>query len=93
MEEWTVAKERDWAWREDLKCGVRRLEYDFTSREGVLFMGEEHCTNMSTCIRLFEGIDPQVGRIRTIAGDREDTEYRLSGGEWIVVDKHGFVVR
>jgi hypothetical protein len=65
------------------KCCVQRLEYDFTSRTGLLVMNEHDCTDMSGCIKVFEGIDPEVKLIRTIeASGRPDTTYRKLADGW-----------
>ena len=64
------------------QCRVRRLEYDFTTRTGLLVMNDHDCTDMSGCIKVFEGIDPEVKIIRTTqASGRRDTIYlKLANG-------------
>jgi len=64
------------------QCHVQRLEYNFTTRTGLLVMDDGDCTDMSGCINVFEGMDPEVRLIRTIeACGRPDTTYRkLAGG-------------
>jgi hypothetical protein len=63
-------------------CRVKRLEYDFVARTGILFMMALNCTDMLGCIALFKAVDPEVRRIRTVAGIDGDTEYRLVAGSW-----------
>jgi hypothetical protein len=70
---------------EETQCYVERLEYDFEHRAGKLFMGENSCTDMSGCIRLFSRIDPMVELIETFASPshpRRDTAYRRRNGKW-----------
>src|ERR1700739_3770863 len=57
---------------ERLQCCVQRLEYDFTTRTGLLVMNEHDCTDISGCIKVFEGIDLEV---TTQASGRRDTLY------------------
>jgi hypothetical protein len=65
------------------QCCVQRLEYDFTTRTGVLVMDEHDCTDMSGCIQVFEGIDPEVRLIRTMeASGHPDTIYRKLAEGW-----------
>jgi hypothetical protein len=46
-------------------------------------MDDGDCTDMSGCIKVFEGMDPEVGLIRTIeACGRPDTTYRKLAGGW-----------
>jgi hypothetical protein len=71
--------------RDDVQCYVEKLEYDFQRRAGKLFMGENSCTDMDGCIRLFKRIDPDVELIETIASPsspRRDTTYRRVAGKW-----------
>jgi hypothetical protein len=69
------------------QCCVQRLEYDFTTRTGLLVMNDDECTDMSGCIKVFEGIDPQVKPIRTIeACGRRDTIYRKLSDGWEAFD-------
>lgn len=72
-------------WHPQLQCAVANLLYDFTSQTGTLNMGEEQCCDMSACIALFTAIAQDVQRIDTFAGDRPDTTYTLSRGEWRAV--------
>ena len=69
--------------RDDVQCYVEKLEYDFVRRTGKLFMGENSCTDMGGCIRLFKQIDQDVRLIETIrSGPQPDTTYRLVAGKW-----------
>jgi hypothetical protein len=66
--------------RSDLQTSVRRLDYDFETRCGVLHMGAICCTDMNGCIRLFQRIDPQVRTIYTFSVSIEDTAYYRKEG-------------
>jgi hypothetical protein len=56
---------------------------DGTSRTGLLVMNEHDCTDMSGCIKVFEGIDPEVKIIRTTqASGRRDTIYLKLANGW-----------
>jgi hypothetical protein len=71
-----------------LMTRVVRLEYDFDTRHGRLYM-EPHCNcDMGACIELFEKIDPEVFFIVTIAGDRQDTIYRKHQNGWYALTPH-----
>lgn len=65
-----------------MKCHVLRIEYDFVSQIGILYMPPVCCCDMQGCIDLFEAIDPKVDQIRTFGGDRQDTSYHLVAGIW-----------
>lgn len=62
--------------RDDLKCEVTGLSYDFEERRGILRMPQYNACDMMGCISLFAAIDPDVERIDTFAGDKKDTCYR-----------------
>lgn len=66
----------------ELQCSVLGISYDFSTRQGVLSMAETNACDMTGCIAFFKRIDPKVESIRTVAGDNEDTSYRLIGKEW-----------
>ena len=72
-------KDRD---RPDLGCYVERIEYDFWTRRGILWMAEGNCTDMRGCITLFEAIDPEVVFITTMSGPDLDTRYDKRTGSW-----------
>jgi hypothetical protein len=64
-------------------CSVQRVEYDFTTRTGLLVMNEHDCTDMSGCIGVFGFIDPEVKIIRTTqASGRRDTIYLRVANGW-----------
>jgi hypothetical protein len=65
-----------------LKTLVKRIEYDFTAFAGRLYMDDRCCCDMSDCIAFFKNIDPNVIYISTMAGDEQDTRYRLIDGKW-----------
>jgi hypothetical protein len=66
----------------ELQCSVFGLNYDFTARTGVLRMEEGNACDMAGCISLFTRIDSGAKAIQTMAGDIDDTAYRLVGKEW-----------
>lgn len=69
--------------RDDVMCEVSSIAYDFDKRSGKLVMAEDQCADMAGCIRLFKAIDPDVQLIKTLAGTKPDTIYKLlSTGEW-----------
>lgn len=70
------------AGRQMLHTTVRRIEYDFVSFTGRLYMAANCCCDMGECIAFFKRIDPDVIFISTIAGTEGDTSYRLIDGEW-----------
>lgn len=65
-----------------VQCFVVKLEYDFKSKAGVLYLEEHSCTDMRGCIDLFKKIDPSVTSIQTIAGKRRDTWYIFANDKW-----------
>lgn len=65
-----------------LKCRVNRIEYDFDSRSGHLFLPEGNCTDMQGAIEFFLNIDPDVIHIHTWQGGKLDTQYVIYGGLW-----------
>ncbi|MBX5234109.1 hypothetical protein HJC02_17860 [Rhizobium sp. NLR4a] len=62
---------------------VKELSYDFPAKHGVLRMEEDNACDMNGCIALFRRIDPAVETIQTIAGEVDDTAYRLVGKGWV----------
>jgi hypothetical protein len=78
--------------REDLKCYVRRLEYNFAACEGLLVMGDHSSPDISACIALFENIDEDVYLIRTMTGSVPDIDYQklsdVEGRRWEVSIDH-----
>ena len=69
-------------YRSDLQCDVIELTYDFAEYVGTLYMAPFQNCDMSTCISLFEQIDPKVRQIVTLAGSVPDTAYKRSGAGW-----------
>lgn len=68
---------------ETLQCYAKSLEYDFEKKVGIVWLGENSCTDMTGCIGLFHLIDDNVNTIYTMAGPRRDTVYvRGADGEW-----------
>lgn len=67
---------------ERLLCEVVSLDYDFREHTGRLYMPEFNCCDMTGCLGVFRGIDPEVALIQTYSGDRPDTIYRRKGTEW-----------
>jgi len=61
---------------------VVRVEYNFVSFCGRLYMEPGTCCDMDECIAFFKKIDPNVIYISTIAGEEGDTSYRLIDGSW-----------
>jgi hypothetical protein len=77
-----MSNPRSAAWDERLKCHVVSLAHDFRSHTGQLHLPDGDCCDMTGCVALFEGIDPQVTAINTYSGDKADTVYRKEGTEW-----------
>lgn len=69
-------------WDKRLKCSVVSLTYDFGSHTGQLYLLAGDCCDMTSCVALFEGIDPKVTAIDTYSGDEADTMYRKDRTEW-----------
>ena len=72
-------------------CRVLRLSYDYNTKEGVLFIAEDGCTDMSGCIAVFSVLDPAVTLITTSSESGDWTVYRRSGDFWQVTDSSGAV--
>lgn len=66
-----------------LQCRAKDVRYDFDRKTGMLVMAAGDCCDMSGCISLFENIDPDVERIRTVSGAEEDTSYFRSEFGWV----------
>lgn len=77
-----VIETREGVFVERVQCDLFSLTYDFTSRHGVLHMQEFNCCDMTGCIELFYGIDPDVQYISTMAADQPDTGYFRKEGNW-----------
>ena len=66
-----------------LQCDVLRVEYNFNSQAGTLYLEDHSCRDMIGCINFFRSIDPEVKQIITFSGDREDTGYtRTTDDKW-----------
>ena len=65
-----------------LGCPVQQIHYDFVTHIGQAVLLKAHCTDMTSVIRYFCGIDPQVQCIVTIAGSTLDTCYTRQGTAW-----------
>ena len=72
-----------------LQCELERLDYDFTSRIGRLYMVDGDCCDMSACIEMFAAIDRDVSRIETFSGTEADTCYAKPLGKWVAYDAEG----
>jgi GcrA cell cycle regulator len=80
----TMPKQHD-----GLQCELERLDYDFTSRIGRLYMVDGDCCDMSACIEMFAAIDRDVSRIETFSGTEADTCYAKPLGKWVAYDAEG----
>lgn len=74
-------------WRDEFKCHVTRVDYDFEERVGYVSMPPMCCTDMQGTIAFFQKIDVDVSRIVTMCIDTQDksfdTEYiKHSSGRW-----------
>jgi hypothetical protein len=68
---------------------VERLEYDYRTGTGRLYMPPHCCTDMTAAIKLFKAIHPRVRRIETFAGEEPDVRYEARGMKWRAVDPTG----
>ncbi len=67
----------------EFQCTATALVYDFGAHHGTLYIAHEGCTDMGGAIRVFTALDPDVVRIDTRSGSREDTTYlKYSDGTW-----------
>jgi hypothetical protein len=82
MKEEPMINSTEAVWDERLMCHVVALDYVFSSHTGQLFMSDGGCCDMTGCVALFAGIDPQVTAIDTYSGDEIDTMYRKDGNAW-----------
>ncbi len=78
-------RRRDALFHPEMQCCVRALQYDFEHRRAVVLLEENSCTDMTGCVNTVKKLDPRVQEIRTYAGDKPDTAYRLIEGEWRAV--------
>ena len=76
------AVKRYWQLSERWKCVPLRLDYDFQTRSGHLWLTDGHCVDMSAAVEAFTAIDVQVETIHTWSGDKPDTWYTRRGGAW-----------
>ena len=70
-------------YKENLRTPVESLYYDFTKKEGTLRLPTGCSCDMSGCLALFAGIDPNVQQIDTYAGGERDTFYVRRAGRWV----------
>lgn len=66
----------------DIQCSVSHLTYSFHSHLGDLFIADNQCTDMTTCIELFRRLDPDVREIRVHEGTHNETIYTKIGEQW-----------
>ena len=72
---------------ERVVCCMLKLEYDFLTRKGVLYVPGMNCTDFSGCIGLFKGIDAKVEKIAVINEHHGlDITYVLLDGKWVSVE-------
>jgi hypothetical protein len=66
------------------KTRAMRLEYDFVTSKGRLYLNPNRDDSPGCIIQLFEEIDPNVIFISVIIGDRDDTYFcRNADGSWL----------
>ena len=76
-----------------LKCSIRRIEYDFRSRAGQLFMEKDNCCDAYGCVALFQRIDKRVRLIETYAGELPDMVFSRIDGQWESLDRRRVAYR
>ena len=69
-----------------LVCWPERLEYDFKTHTGKLYLSAGGCCDMNGCISTFQVIDLEVGRIDTYSGDELDIIYMKRRTGWEACD-------
>ncbi len=74
-----------------LVCTANRIEYDWGSKKGSLYIASGEYSDMSGCINMFRVIDPEVKHIQTFSGDVADVVYeRLESDSWIATLPGGY---
>ena len=67
----------------DLGAAYQEAFKDFTKKEGTLRLPTGCSCDMSGCLALFAGIDPNVQRIDIYAGRELETYYARHGSRWV----------
>jgi hypothetical protein len=71
----------------DFLCVPHRIEYDFTTQTGTLYIDFPNSADQTGTIRVFTQIDKDVKLIHVFVGEKADITYGLEpSGKWEAKD-------
>lgn len=66
----------------NVMCDVSEIRIDVKNKQGFLVLPEMNYPDMSSTVRCFTSVDPEIEVIQTYVGDKPDTVYVKVGNEW-----------
>ena len=72
----------------NLKCNVDKIIYDVHAYTGKLYTPEMNFPDMSSTIKCFKSIDPEIKCIEVWVGNELDMKYVL-GSSWVAINLNG----
>jgi hypothetical protein len=66
----------------NVMCNVSEIRIDVDAKRGGLFLPEMNYPDMSSTIRCFTSVDPEIEVIETFVGGEPDTMYIKIDSEW-----------
>ena len=66
----------------DVKCNVSEIRIDVPNRQGFLMTPSMNYPDMSSTIRCFSSVDPEIEVIQTFVAGMPDTVYAKINGKW-----------
>ena len=63
-------------------CNVSQIIIDVEKREGGLILPDMNYPDMSSTIKCFTSVDPEINVIQTLVGGKPDVAYVKSGDKW-----------
>ncbi len=66
----------------NVMCNVSEIRINVDTKQGCLFLPEMNYPDMSSTIRCFTSVDPEIEVIETFVDGKPDTMYIKIDGEW-----------
>lgn len=66
----------------DVMCNVKSIYVDVSQYRGYMDLPQYNVPDMSSTIKCFKAIDPEIKRIDVFVEDKLDIVYLIEDGEW-----------
>ena len=69
----------------DVMCNVKSIYVDFQEYRGYMYLPKDNCSDMSSTIKCFKAIDPEITRIYVFVENEVDIVYLIEHDKWVAM--------